>query len=378
MTAHPPAIPILNLYYLLAYAWDCLEAQERPAAASHDGDGPDAAGHLASVLVAAVARLFRQGFPRGYVERSEDASRVSGRVDMGESLRRLLLRQAKAHCRHDEFAADIPPNRILRATLEWIARSGESVSGDTRRQAGRLLDRFPEVRREPLNAAMFRTLSMNRHWKDARLALTLCLLLARRFTGDERLGRGLLPDYRRDERRMAVLFERFVHNFYRREAKGFFRSIGRQRIPWDLADDAESREAASRLLPGMETDVSLVSETSHVVVECKYCSHILAGRSFGGDGTEGRLRGDHFRQIYAYLANLRRQNPGRRLSGLLLYAQSEPFEPGTIALRDGVSVTVAPLDLYRRWPDIRRDLLRWVGLPARSIDAYSGALSPKP
>lgn len=356
-----PAIPILNLYYLLAYAWERLDAKERTAEAGRIA-GPDATDHLAGALVVAVERLFRQGFPRGYTERAEDTNRIAGRVDMGESVRRLLLRQAKAHCRFDEFLADIPPNRILRATLARVAGAENAVRSDTRQRARELLKRFSEVRPIQLDGGAFRALQMHRHWNDARFALILCELLVRHWLAEERPGSDRMPDYFRDERRMARLFEDFVLRFYHRETGGRFK-VTREQVHWACAaDESGEQEAIQRLLPVMKTDVSLASRDEHIVVECKYYTKILTSAGYP-DSAELRrkLRGDHVRQVYAYLGNLRHRHPEKKLSGLLLYAQSEPIPTGTVYLKDGLNITVAALDLNRPWPDIHAELLNWVG-----------------
>src|SRR5207237_3898447 len=119
-------------------------------------------------------------------------------------------------------------------------------------------------------------------------------------------------DVLRDERKMAHVFEDFVRNFYRVEQNHYH--ISRDRIAWDLTAEPSSDDAA-RLLPRMETDVTLRSSTRTLVIEAKYYRETVAQR-YGGEA----LHSHNLYQLFSYLKNLEtRVGPDTQAEGMLLY-----------------------------------------------------------
>ena len=67
-------IPILNLYYLLSYAWDYFQAGELEDLSEEDC--PDAANLFALLLTGGLRQLFRRGLERSYVLEREETPRI--------------------------------------------------------------------------------------------------------------------------------------------------------------------------------------------------------------------------------------------------------------------------------------------------------------
>jgi 5-methylcytosine-specific restriction enzyme subunit McrC len=84
------SIPIQNIYYLLLYAWNRL-----PEGKSIDVKGiesPNLPNLLMKVLLEGVKTLQRRGLDRGYLESDEDLVRPRGRMCLGDTISRGLLR----------------------------------------------------------------------------------------------------------------------------------------------------------------------------------------------------------------------------------------------------------------------------------------------
>lgn len=336
-------IPIRNVYWLLLYAWDHLGAGEEASLAAEEPR------HLhdlfASALADTVSRLRARGLDRGYVEVEETLAGVRGRLDLGTTLKRGLLANARTHCLVDELRHDVLHNRILKSTLRSLLGVDleEEVRSGVRRQV-RALDAVADVR---VVRRDFGRVQLHRNNRVYDFALRLCRLIHENLMVDPATGEARFRDFRADERRMGALFEAFVYRFYRREQQHF--RVSRPHIAWH---DAHGSEQALALLPRMRTDVVLRSPDRRIIVETKFYANPLAGR-FGGK----KLRSAHLYQLLAYLSNHAAAHPkGPSYEGMLLYpAVNEAF---AFDYRlSGHRLMVRSIDLDQPWAQIRSDLL---------------------
>ena len=90
-------------------------------------------------------------------------------------------------------------------------------------------------------------------------------------------------DFRRDEKKMRTLFEKFVHNFYARHT-GY--RVSAPTLAWDGAADSPS---GLDLLPGMRTDIVLASKHRTIVVDTKFTEK--TGSSGACEGADGGSAG---------------------------------------------------------------------------------------
>ena len=114
-------IPILNIYYLLCYAWDRLrEGQIVDVSAL---DSHDLSNLFAHILDGGTRHLLKRGVDRDYLEYRETIPGVRGRIDFGVSLRQLAFQNARAHCVFSELSFNVLHNQILKTTLRRLAHS---------------------------------------------------------------------------------------------------------------------------------------------------------------------------------------------------------------------------------------------------------------
>ena len=117
-------IPIANIYYLLCYAWEALEEKDTLADVGAL-DSTDLLGLFARVLTNGTRRLLRRGLDRGYLPCEGEIAGVRGKLLTTPTLRRDLLRCARAVCAWDELEYDTLPNRILKTTLQRLHEADE-------------------------------------------------------------------------------------------------------------------------------------------------------------------------------------------------------------------------------------------------------------
>lgn len=333
-------IPIRNLYYLLLYAydaldeWDVVEAGELPEARIAD--------LFAHVLDTGANHLLRRGIDRGYVPHREAIPGVRGRIDIAATVKSNTLAGARAVCEFDEFTADVPHNRILRATVRRLMRVPDLAPPLHDRLAALYL-RLGGITDIRLTAAAFRAVQLHRNNRFYRFLLAVCRMIHEHLLVDESSGETQFRDFVRDERRMRRLFERFVRNFYRREQSAF--KVKRSKFPWVASGETE-------LLPGMNTDVTLAGQGRVIVVETKYTASQFQ-EHFGSKS----IRSEHLYQLFAYLANMQKKLPGdKRAEAILLYPRAGAG-PSFRCEVHGHPLTVTTVDLSARWENIRENLL---------------------
>ena len=106
------------------------------------------------------------------------------------------------------------------------------------------------------------------------------------------------------------MFEEFVRNFYRLEARNC--RVSREDIFWDITP---LDEISASFLPKMTTDISIERNGSKVVIETKYYKEVLISH-FGLE----KYHSQHFYQLFSYLKNLEAKGGANlNCSGILLY-----------------------------------------------------------
>ena len=366
-------VPILNVYFLLCYAWD--QVQERNArAVTEAGELRSVQDLLGRVLASGVSRLLRRGIDRGYMERREDLAGVRGKLLMSDTAKRSLRARSRIACEFEELSPDILANRILRSSLASLRKLG--VARENRRHAasradssGTGLDRqmhqevasayhqLEGVSVQPLTHRTFSLVQIDRNRRLYRFLLDVCRLVHDcRLVDEARDGRLVrrFNDFRRDEATMWSLFERFATGFYRKEQRRFDVNAGGRAIKWQPVP--EGRETDLAKVPKMEADLILESGDRRIVLDTKFY-----GDALGGRGKAGKLRSGNLYQLLAYLRNREAGSPdqSRRHEGILLYPQVDERLRVDVRL-EGFRVQACTVNLNADWRDIHDEMLEIV------------------
>jgi 5-methylcytosine-specific restriction enzyme subunit McrC len=72
------AIPILNIYFLLSYAWNLLDESNELAVEIENL--PRVEDLLARLLVRGAQRLLRRGMDQGYIPQSDILATIRGKI----------------------------------------------------------------------------------------------------------------------------------------------------------------------------------------------------------------------------------------------------------------------------------------------------------
>lgn len=347
-------IPILNVYYMLCYAWG--HVQERDTARLETlADLSTIHDLLGKVLAGGVNHLLRRGMDRGYLERREDLAGIRGKLVVGDTVKRALKARARAACDFEELSADILRNRILRASLRRLSQDTSRIDlapavRSTVRSAYRSMPGVSPLRLT--RGAFTRVQLAGGNRRLYRFLLSVCWLIHESLVVDERIGRAVFRDFRRDKT-MWKLFEDFVIGFYRRERRDF--TVRGRGISWSGMEG--TTETNRGLVPGMQADVILESKPRErrIILDTKFYKTVFSG---------GKLRSGHLYQLLAYLRNRQARHPvGPQHEGILLYAQSGERVKADIRL-EGFSIKARTVDLNRDWREIHREMLAILDPPS--------------
>lgn len=334
------AIPIANLLRIAFYAGDLLEELDDCETARDDGASFDDV--LAAMLARAAGRIRLRGFERGYRTDEEVTARPRGRMLLGTSIATGRLVQRRIHCSFDDFVADTPHNRLLKASARTLVDRGEpGPHHDTLRA---LVREMRDVGDVPLSRPIVRSLPRSPASRRYRVVRFIARLVLDAGQPDAALGDDWARRLLRDEVRMRRVFESFVRRFGRAHAPPGVR-VGRRTLAWS--------DRPHPLVGGLETDVTVRGDGWTRIIECKYMAAATVRGRFGED----LFRPEHLRQLYAYLARTRDSvRHAGRLSGVLLYPAIGAGSHESIDL-GGFPVEIVRLSLERPWDDLARALM---------------------
>ena len=342
-------IPVRNLYYLLCYAWDRLDEADLVDVGKIESNS--LVELLSRVLATGTSHLLRRGLDRGYVPHEDATCSLRGRIDFQTSLKKNLFRNARAWCVFDELTYDVPHNQILKTTLRRLSRTPE-LNKKVRGEIYGLLRRIEPVRDIVLRGDSFRRVQLHRNNAFYGFLLNVCQILHEELLPEEGGESGRFRDFTRDEKKMALVFQHFVRNFYTIEQNRY--TVSGTRLAWQrvLGD-----EKSLNLLPNLNTDVTLKSRDRTLVIDTKFYRKALT-EHYG----KKIYHPDHVNQIFVYVTNVkeREEKDAAQVEGMLLYPTVSEELDHEIELY-GHRIRVSTVDLAQSWWEIRQRLLLLVG-----------------
>lgn len=322
-------IPVQNIYYMLAYAFQVLNENGYKDIETEQFDN---VGELcAAILAKGVVLQLKRGLGKEYIPQTEPLSSLRGKIDIAESIKTQSMLQKQLVCTYDDFTVNSYMNRILKSTMELLIRS--DISKARKKELRKLLVFFGDV--EPLNVYDINwRLQYNRNNQSYRMLISICYLVVKGLLQSNTSGSTKLMDFL-DEQRMCRLYEKFILEYYRKEHPEIKASASQ--IPWQLDDDFGS------MLPVMQTDIMLSKGDTVLIIDAKYYGHTT--QSQYGVNT---LHSGNLYQIFTYVKNKDAEygDQPHTVSGMLLYAQTDEIvQPNHVYHMSGNKITVQTLDL---------------------------------
>lgn len=336
-------IPIENIYYLYCYAWDRFEeAQAIPLGAEKSPDLPNLLGR---VLLHGARMLLRRGLDRNYQDCTDEIATVRGRIELGASLRLQARSIRRLVCEFDELSHDLLHNQIIKASLRRLARA-RTIEPALALDLIRTAQRMPDVSDIWLERSAFARVQLHRNNAYYDLILKVAELAFDCLLPNDQGSGFAFHDVLRDERKMALVFQHFVRNFYSAEQSDL--AVLPLAINWDA--EAVATTGAGRL-PNMVTDIYLKGTGRRLIIDTKYYADALQRRYESDSFRSGNLY-----QLFAYLKNAAADPLFVGCEGMLLYPMNGTALHETYRIQ-GHPITVATINLAQPWPAIANDLL---------------------
>ena len=334
-------IHILNIYYMLAYAFKALREGVYADMAGEDFE--NAEDLFGEILSLGVSHLLKRGLHRTYEEVHEDMAGLRGKIDMAGTIRHLQNKRQVISCVHDEFSANNDFNQILKTTASALLGTGKlKRSGKRLKQA---LSFFGEVDTLDIHRIRWGALKYERNNQHYLMLINVCkfvidgLLLDETNSGSRRI-RGMEIE----EEAIASLYEGFVREYYARHYDLHARS---KQIAWDVPNGTDDS-----LLPKMQSDVLLSDSSKTLIIDAKFYGSIMQE-----NWDSLSIRNSHLYQIIAYVNNQQAWEPCRPVSGMLLYAKTSERAPEPAAWTiGGHDIAVQVLDLAKPFVDLSKQL----------------------
>ena len=323
-----PKVPVRNLFYMLAVAFD-LGSPFRDEAT-----GLERLDELLEFVVTHFADLVEErvhrGLYRDYVDTEENLGAVRGRIVIAEDLRNNYILRHRTYCRFSEFTWDVPENQVVRQVVHHLA--SWDLRPELRLRLRRLDGVLGEVRPTTLPASVLDRMRYHRLNEDYRQIHQLCRLFLEGASLSEDEG----PiDFRTFLIDMNRLFEAFVTQELRDRTSNGIAVEGQ--VPIHLGRDKK--------VP-MRMDILLRERARpRLVADCKYKRLVSSG-----------AQNHDVYQVLAYCtaANVRR--------GALIYPAHEAVVPDEVAVRHtGVRIRRMVIDLGRKGPELMAECNTFAG-----------------
>lgn len=340
------AIPIQNLYYLLCYAWEHYNRGGSDFVSKENC--PNILDLFSHILVQATQRLIRRGISRDYIPEENEQSAIRGRVLLGESLYLIMNKKPRMHCAYDEFSPNTLHNQILYASLLRIIKT-DAVNNITRHKLASLARLLTGIQPIRLSKDVFKGLQYHRHNAFYQFIMRICEFILDATLPDPTGNQYVFDDIVRDEKKMALVFESFIRNFYASEQNDF--QVFRKQFSWDAKSQIDPD---LKYLPQMNTDVNLYSKRQNrmIILDAKYYKECLQKRYDVLKAHSANLY-----QMYAYLKNSEKIDPiYKNAEGVLLYPCVE--QPVDLKYEiDGHPIRIATIDLNQPWQNIHNRMM---------------------
>lgn len=333
-------IPIQNIYYMLSYAFQTLQAENYKDLATENFHNTSEL--CAAILDKEIGIQLKHGLRRDYVSKSESLSTLQGKLNISESIKTQTMLKKQMICTYDEFSTNIQFNQIIKSTVLLLLKA--NITNSRKKSLRKLLLFFSDVNEIDLHFVNWNQ-QYNRSNQNYQMLIGMCYLVYKGLLTTQNNGTTKLMDFF-DGQRMCRLYEKFLLEYYRKEHPEL--TANASQIAWQL-DDTENQ-----MLPRMQTDIMLSKNNNILIIDAKYYSH-MTQQQYGIH----TLHSNNLYQIFTYVKNkeFELRNYEHTVSGMLLYAQTdEDIIPNNTYHMSGNQISVLALDLNQDFSKISRTL----------------------
>ena len=225
-----------------------------------------------------------------------------------------------------------------------------------------------------LRNSLFKSVRLHRNNTYYQFAINICHLIYQSLLPNESIiGKWDFTDLLNDERMMNRIFEKFLMNFYKHECREDYPDVSRSHIRFQLTPFGmtftKSTDEAYRLLPVMETDVTLYNPRTKkkIIIDAKYYKETLVSKY--GEG--GKIRREHLSQILTYVMNQEKDNAPhtKDTKGILVYPTIDTeLDVSYVYKNTKHVIRVSTVNLNQDWQMIEQRLKEIIKEPSNILN----------
>ena len=328
---------------------------------------------LVHMLLNTTEDLLKRGLAQGYTVYGTEMDGIKGKINVGETLKLGRYRQGRVFCNYDELSSDILVNQIIYSTLSYALRM-RNLSEQNEGRIVKILRRMPQMKQVHLRNSLFKSVRLHRNNTYYQFAINICHLIYQSLLPNESIiGKWDFTDLLNDERMMNRIFEKFLMNFYKHECREDYPDVSRSHIRFQLTPFGmtftKSTDEAYRLLPVMETDVTLYNPRTKkkIIIDAKYYKETLVSKY--GEG--GKIRREHLSQILTYVMNQEKDNAPhtKDTKGILVYPTIDTeLDVSYVYKNTKHVIRVSTVNLNQDWQMIEQRLKEIIKEPSNILN----------
>lgn len=333
-------IPVQNVYYMLAYAFQILNEEGYKEVATEQFD--NVAELCAAILCKGVSKQVKRGLTRGYISQTEMLSGVRGKINITESIKTQSMLRKQLVCTYDEFSVNTYLNQIIKTTMVKLLHA--DMDTNRKKEIRKLLVFFDEVDELDIPSIHWNQ-QYEKNNQTYQMLISICYLVLKGLLQTTTDGSVKLMQFV-DEQRMSHLYEKFILEYYRKEHPKL--NAQPARILWQLDDGFHD------MLPVMQSDITLTKDDTVLIIDAKYYAHTTQERY-----QKKSIHSANLYQIFTYVKNKDMEfgDKPHTVSGMLLYAATdEAIQPDNSYQMSGNKISVKTLDLNQEFSKIAQQL----------------------
>ncbi len=333
-------IPVRNIYYMLAYAFQVLNEDGYRNVATEQFD--NVAELCAAILTKGVSIQLKRGLGRDYISKTETLSGLKGKIDITESIKTQTMQRKQMVCTYDDFSVDTDMNRIIKTTMMVLLHS--DIDKSRKKEIKKILIFFDDVQEIEVHSINWNQ-QYSRNNKTYQMLISICYLVLKGLLQTTSDGNTKLMHFI-DTQKMHRLYEKFILEYYRKEHPAI--TANASQISWQLDDDFND------MLPIMQTDIMLTKGEKVLIIDAKYY-----GSTTNAMYDKHTLHSNNLYQIFTYVKNKEYElkDKPHEVSGMLLYAKTdEEIQPNQKYKMSGNNIDVRTLDLNLDFEEIKGQL----------------------
>lgn len=332
-------IPIQNVYYMLAYAFQILNEDGYKSVATEQFD--NVAELCAAILIKGFSLQVKRGLVREYVAEKEQLSSLRGKIEITDSIKNQTLLRQQLVCTYDEFSVNSYTNRIIKTTMSVLMHS--EIDKAYKKRIKQLMLYLNDVQKLDVHSINWAQ-NYNRNNQSYKMMISICYLVIKGLLQTTTDGKTKLMQFI-DEQRMCRLYEKFILEFYRKEMPNI--KANASKIEWQIDG------TTSIMLPSLQSDIMLNYKEKTLIIDAKYYSRTTQVQ-FG----KHSLHSANVFQIFTYVKNEDVGNTGN-VAGMLLYAKTdEEIVPDEDVVISGNKISAKTLDLNCDFETIKSQLIK--------------------